>query len=285
MNYKFEALFKSDKGTLIMNDSSDFKIIDINGIESSSYTINKSDSEDDGADVTSVKVNPRSITIKGDIEKNEYEDKNRDLIIRFFDPDAKGELFITRNNVQRKIQYNVSSFKFANNKMAEYMTFTISLECIENPFFEDAKNRASSLTSIVPQFAFPLGIVKSKGKVSGYIRFKDYMPIVNDGDRQTGLEIVVTAKRGIAENVKIILNNDLFIKVNTVLNQKDVLKINTNTRKKTVILNETNITNKIDRESTFFSLKKGKNLLSYECEKGSANIDIDVYFYRKYLGM
>lgn len=283
MDYKHELVFKSNKKTLEINDKTDIHAIDILGIEASSYTINKANSEQDGATVTSTKVEPREITITGDIKKNDKEDKNRDFLIRFFNPKQTGTMYITRNNVSRKIQYKVSSLDFPTNKMYEYIDFTLVLECVEDPYFSDAKNRGNYLTLISPQFTFPLVI--SPTKIMGYKTFKPVMPLINDGDEETGIEIIVTAKRGKMDNIKLILNNNQYIKVNKTLNQWDELRINTNPRKKKVTLNEVNITNEIDRQSTFFSLKIGKNILKYECDNGSTNIDIDVQFYRKYLGI
>lgn len=283
MDYKHNLIFKSDKKELTMNSEVDIHVIDIMGIEATSYTINTSNSEQDGVTVTSVKVEPREITITGDIEKNDNELKNRDNLIRFFDPKKEGEMYITRNNVKRKIKYRVSSLDFATNKMYDYIDFTLVLESTEEPYFSDAKNRGNYLTLISPQFTFPLAICPTK--IMGYKTFKPVMPLVNDGDKETGIEIIVTAKRGKMDNIKLILNNKKYIQVNQTLNQWDILKINTNPRKKSVTLNGENIINKIDRNSTFFSLRIGKNILKYECDNGSSNIDIDVQFYRKYLGI
>lgn len=286
MDYKFSAIFESNKNILEMKEDTDIKIIDIQGIEASSYTINTISSEQDGAIVTSEKVEPREITITGDIEKNENESINREKLIRFFNPKTTGEMYITRNEIERKIQYRVSSLDFPTNKMYEYIGFTLSLECTEDPYFEDAKNKGNNLALISPQFTFPLVIRNApKGKIMGYRVYKTYMPLVNDGDKETGLEIIITAKRGLMKNITLTLNNNEYMKVNVTLNQWDVLDINTNARKKSVALNGTNIINKIDRNSTFFTLKKGKNILKYECEDGATNIDIDVRFYRKFLGV
>lgn len=283
MDYKHNLVFKSNKKELTMNSQIDIHVIDIIGIEATTYTINKASSEQDGTTVTSVKVEPREITITGDIEQNEKELINRENLIRFFNPKKDGEMYITRNNVKRKIQYNVSSLDFATNKMYDRIQFTLVLESVEEPYFLDTKNRGNYLTLISPQFTFPLAICPKK--VMGYRTFKPVMPLVNDGDKETGIEIIVTAKRGKMDNIKLILNNKEYIQVNETLNQWDVLKINTNPRKKSVTLNGVNIINKIDRNSTFFNLKIGKNILKYECDNGSTNIDIDVLFYRKYLGV
>lgn len=286
MDYKFNAIFESNNNRLEMNKNTDMRIIDIEGIEASSYTINTISSEQDGAIVTSEKVEPREITITGDIKKNENETANREKLIRFFNPKTTGELYITRNDKERKIQYRVSSFDFTTNKLYEYIDFTIVLESTEEPYFEDSKNRGNNLALISPQFAFPLVIRDTpKGKIMGYRVFKQYMPLINDGDKETGIEIVITAKRGAMKNIKLTLNDDKYVKVNQVLNQWDVLIINTNPRKKRVTLNGANIINKIDRTSTFFSLRIGKNILKYECEDGATNVDIEVKFYRKFLGV
>lgn len=283
MDYKHNLIFKSNKKELEMNDKTDIHAIDIQGIEASSYTINKVNSEQDGATPTSVRIEPREITITGDIEKNNKEDKNREFLLRFFNPKQDGTMYITRNNISRKIQYKVSSFDFATNKMYEYIDFTVVLECIEDPYFSDAKNSGNYLTLISPQFTFPLAIFPNK--IMGYKRYKPVMPLVNDGDEETGIEIIVIAKRGKMKNIKLTLNDKEYMKVNIEMKQWDTLKINTNIRKKAVTLNGENIITKIDRNSSFFSLKIGKNILKYECDEGSTNIDIDVQFYRKYLGV
>ena len=285
MDYKFNAIFKSNNNELEMNKDTDIRIIDIEGIEASSYTINTISSEQDGAIVISEKVEPREITITGDIKKNKNETANREKLIRFFNPKTTGELYITRNNIERKIQYRVSSLDFETNKLYEYIQFTLVLESTEDPYFEDANNRGNKLTLISPQFTFPLVIMQDRKKIMGYKVYKTYMPLVNDGDEKTGIEIIITAKRGTMKNIKLTLNDNDYIKVNQTLNQWDILVVNTNARKKAVTLNGTNIINKIDRNSTFFTLRKGKNILKYECDDGATNVDIDVKFYRKFLGV
>lgn len=285
MDYKFNAIFKSDNNEIEMNKNADIKIIDIEGIEASSYTINTISSEQDGAIVTSTKIEPREITITGDIEKDKNETANRDKLIRFFNPRAIGEFYINRNNIERKIQYRVSSLDFATNKLYEYIQFTLVLESTEDPYFEDANNRGNNLTLISPQFTFPLVIMTTRKKIMGYKVYKPYMPLVNDGDKETGLEIIITASRGQMKNIKLTLNDNEYMQVNVTLNQWDVLTINTNPRKKSVTLNGINIINKIDRNSTFFSIGIGKSILKYECDDGATNIDINVKFYRKFLGV
>ena len=65
----------------------------------------------------------------------------------------------------------------------------------------------------------------------------------------------------------------------------DELVINTNARRKSIILNGANIVNKIDRKSDFFSLEVGNNIMTYESDEGYQDMEIYVYFYKKYLGV
>ena len=144
MDYKQNIIFKSDKKELTMNSKEEIHIIEITGIEASSYTINTSNAEQDGTTVTSVKIEPREITIIGDIEKNDNDIANREKLIRFFNPKKEGEMYITRNKIKRKIKYRVSSLDFVTNKMYERIQFTIVLESTEEPYFSDEKNKSNS---------------------------------------------------------------------------------------------------------------------------------------------
>ena len=285
MDYKQELVFKSDGKTLEMHKNSDFRNIEIQGIEASSYNISTSASEYDGENVTSKKINPREIVIKGDIKKNDNELKNRDFLIRFFDPKLNGTMYITRNDIKRKIDYEVDDLSFKTNNMYDFIVFTITLNAIENPYFSDQKTIGGRLTENNAQFTFPFVSLVKRPKIMAYKTYQPIMPIINDGDKEIGMEIIAIARRGKVDNPKLILNNNEFIKVNISLNQGDELRINTSPRKKSILLNGKNIINKIDRHSTFFSLKKGKNIIKYECDNGSTNIEIQIETFRQFLGV
>lgn len=283
MDYKHNLLFKTNEGSLEMNSLLDIKVLDISGIEGTHYTIKTTDSQADGQNFNSMKIEPREITILGDIAKNDNETINREKLISFFNPKIQGTMFITRQGINRKINYRVSAApKFETNKMADYIQFTVELQAVEEPYLEDTNNSGGFLTEITPQFAFPLAICPTK--IMGYKRYKDFMVVTNKGDKESGVIIKVTAK-GNAEGIKLTLNDNEYIYIDIEMVQGDVLVINTNPRQKSVTLNGANIINKIDRYSTFFSVKKGKNRISYEVDEGSSNLDIEVDFYAKFLGV
>lgn len=280
---KLELVFTSQNKEIRMNDKiSGFNIISIEGLEASKYSIQKVDSNQDGSIVTFKKIEPREITIVGDIEKNENEDFNRRLLISFFNPKFDGLMKVNRNNNKKKIQYEVSSFKFTNTNMYEPTEFEIILEC-PNPYFESIDNYGKNIAKVTKQFAFPLVILEGKGKIMGYKTYNNDVQLLNDGDCETGCEIRIKALSDVS-NPKISLN-DKFIEVKTKMEFGDELVINTNERKKSITINGQNVIQRINRKSTFFSLNVGDNVMKYESDEGYQDMEIYVYFYKKYLGV
>lgn len=280
---KLELVFTSQNKEIKMNDeTSEFNIISIEGLEASQYSIKSIDSKQDGCIVTSRKIEPREIRIVGDIEKNENEDFNRRLLISFFNPKFDGLMKVNRNNDKKKISYEVSSFRFTNTNMYEYSEFEIVLEC-PNPYFESIDNYGKNIAKVTKQFAFPLVILEGKGKIMGYKTYNNNVQLLNDGDCETGCEIHIKALSDVS-NPKILLNNK-FVQVNTKMEFGDELVINTNQRKKSIILNGKNVIQRINRKSTFFSLDVGDNVMKYESDEGYQDMEIYVYFYKKYLGV
>ena len=280
---KLELVFTSQNKEIRMNDKiSGFNIISIEGLEASKYSIQKVDSNQDGSIVTFKKIEPREITIVGDIEKNENEDFNRRLLISFFNPKFDGLMKVNRNNNKKKIQYEVSSFKFTNTNMYETTEFEIILEC-PNPYFESIDNYGKNIAKVTKQFAFPLVILEGKGKIMGYKTYNNDVQLLNDGDCETGCEIRIKALSDVS-NPKISLN-DKFIEVKTKMEFGDELVINTNERKKSITINGQNVIQRINRKSTFFSLNVGDNVMKYESDEGYQDMEIYVYFYKKYLGV
>lgn len=277
-----ELIFSSQDKEILMNKTSEFRIISIDGLESSSYSIKNIDSNTDGADVTYRKIEPREITIVGDVKKNCNEDINRRILINFFNPKVDGILSVTRNDDKKKISYVVSSFRFLNTKMSDFLQFEIILEC-PNPYFESIDNYGKDIANVTKQFAFPLAIVQNKGKIMGYKTYNNNATLDNDGDCETGCEIHIKALGNVV-NPKIVLN-DKYILVNTTMNINDELVINTNQRKKSVKLNGVNIIQRIDRNSSFFNLAVGSNIMSYESTEGYENMEVNIYYSKKYLGV
>lgn len=280
-NNVLELSFRCQNKTLEMKRESEFRVITITGLEASEYSINTINSNQDGAIVTYRKIEPREIVITGDVKKNSNEDVNRQTLISFFNPKSDGELKIRRNNNEKKISYAVSSFRFTNKKMNEWLQFELVLIC-SNPYFESIDNFGKNIASITKQFAFPLVICPKK--IMGYKTFNNNVLLLNDGDCETGCEIHIKAVEGAVSNPKISLNEQ-FISVNVDMTIGDELVINTNLRQKSIMLNGQNVIQKIDRKSSFFNLNVGDNVMKYDSDEGYQQMEVNVYFNKKYLGV
>ena len=65
----------------------------------------------------------------------------------------------------------------------------------------------------------------------------------------------------------------------------DTLIVDTNSGKKRVTLNGENVFHKIDRQSSFFQLSVGDNVLEYNAEENYTNLNVKLYYTPKYLGV
>jgi hypothetical protein len=65
----------------------------------------------------------------------------------------------------------------------------------------------------------------------------------------------------------------------------DVLTIDTNERNQIITLNGVNCYQKIDRRSTPFLLAVGDNYLEYDADENYTNLDVNLYYTPKYLGV
>lgn len=280
-NNILELILTSKNKTIEMKKNAEFRVLTIAGLESSEYNISSINSNQDGSIITHRKIEPREITITGDVKKNENEELNRKKLISFFNPKIDGVLRVNRNGAEKKIAYSVSSFRFTNKKMNEWLQFEVVLECV-SPYFESIDNFGKNIALITKQFAFPLAICPKK--IMGYKTYNNNVLLLNDGDCETGCEIRIKAAGGDVTNPKVTLN-DQFVAVNVEMNLGDELVINTNTRRKSVTLNGNNVIQKLDRRSSFFNLGVGNNIMAYESDEGYQDLEIYVYFYKKYLGV
>lgn len=119
-----------------------------------------------------------------------------------------------------------------------------------------------------------------------YRTLKKDVHLPNSGDVPTGIEIHMIATRGAVKNPKIVKSSTgEFIELFLDLNKGDVLKINTNPGKKSITLNGKNVFKEKNKLSTFFQIDVGENLIQYDAEENYTNLDVNLYYTPKYLGV
>ncbi len=270
------------------------KIVSVSGFEAPQYiTHTSSIATSDGSVVAGKKVGERFLDIVFGIDDLENTEIYRKKIQKFFNP--KSTIKVTMNwcHSQGVIDSEIESFHWTTiDSMWEYMEGNLTLRCPQ-PYWNDLDNFGKNIAGITPQFTFPLGICTFykdgtvyQGKSVGLKTFSGEVTLTNKGDAETGVEIQFIAKRGAVINPKItLLETGEFIEIFTEMKQGDVVIVNTNIGRKAITKNGVNIFKDKNRLSALFQLKQGDNKIKYDAEKDMSNLDVNVYFTPKYLGI
>mgnify|MGYP000027090768 FL=1 len=76
-----------------------------------------------------------------------------------------------------------------------------------------------------------------------------------------------------------------FMRVSVTMQTGDVLLIDTNDRHQVITLNGVNYYQRIDRRSEPFKLEVGDNYLEYDADGNYTNLDVNLFYTPKYLGV
>ena len=290
--------------TLIMGPGEDIDINAVTGLESSELEISTSDNAlVDGASVDGKKIKPRAIHIEASFRSNKDNAANRAAVIKFFNPKYTGKALITCMGVSRNIEYELEGWTFkATKNVDQKLGIIVDLLC-PDPYMLNVDNFGKNMANITPLFAFPWMMLSRRasgkldynpkarglllgGATMGYRTLHKEVVLANDGDVSTGVQIQFIATRGEVTNPKI--TNTLtgqYMRVNIVMQQGDVLLIDTNERHQVITLNGVNCYQKIDRKSEPFQLDVGDNYLEYDADVNYTNLDVNLFYTPKYLGV
>lgn len=189
--------------------------------------------------------------------------------------------------------YPVSTVKFAYNdeeNITGLYKFVIDIVC-PDPYWKDITKNKSEIALWKGMFHFPLLIPKQKGIIMGLKQPSLIVNVYNKGHVETGMMIEFRAKGTLSNPSLFNVNTRESIKINKSMVAGEVIKVNTNYGEKRIenILNgvTTNILNLIDLGGgdTFLQLDVGDNLLRYDADINPSNLEINIYFSPKYLGV
>ncbi len=291
--------------TLSMGPGEDIDITAVSGLESSDLEISTSDNAlVDGASVDGKKIKPRPIHIEASFRNAKNNPENRAMVIKFFNPKYTGKALITNLGVSRNIEYELEGWSF--NKQANLDTklkIMVDLIC-PDPYMLNVDNFGKNMANISPLFAFPWRVLASRvaigkldyppearglllgGMTMGYRTLHREVVLSNDGDVPTGVQIQFVATRGAVTNPKITnTGTGQFMRVRVAMQQGDVLLIDTNDRHQIITLNGVNYYQHIDRQSEPFKLAVGENYLEYDADENYTNLDVNLFYTPKYLGV
>ena len=291
--------------TLRMGPGEDIDITAVTGLESSELDISTSDNAlVDGARVDGKKIKPRPIHIEASFKSNKNNPENRANVIKFFNPKYTGKALITNMGVSRNIEYELEGWTFASvRNMDNKLKILVDLLC-PDPYMLNVDNYGKNMANISALFAFPWRMLSTRmtsgkldypdkargmllgGMTMGYRTLYKEVVLANDGDVPTGVQIQFVATRGPVTNPKITnTGTGQYMRVNVAMQQGDILLIDTNDRHQVITLNGVNYYQHIDRKSEPFKLAVGDNYLEYDADENYTNLDVNLFYTPKYLGV
>lgn len=291
--------------TLRMGPGEDIDITAVTGLESSELDISTSDNAlVDGASVDGKKIKPRPIHIEASFKSNKNNPENRANVIKFFNPKYTGKALITNMGVSRNIEYELEGWTFASvRNMDNKLKILVDLLC-PDPYMLNVDNYGKNMANISALFAFPWRMLSTRmtsgkldypdkargmllgGMTMGYRTLYKEVVLANDGDVPTGVQIQFVATRGPVTNPKITnTGTGQYMRVNVAMQQGDILLIDTNDRHQVITLNGVNYYQRIDRKSEPFKLAVGDNYLEYDADENYTNLDVNLFYTPKYLGV
>lgn len=296
--------FVSNDREFLMGPDEEIDITEISGLESSDLDLVLTETAlSDGSYVESRKVKKRPISIKACYRNNKDNAFKRASVIRFFNPKSPGMLYVALMGVVRRIPYEIEGWKFVRQKnLDQRIHITLDLIC-PDPYFSILSDYGRNMAGKTAMFAFPWMSLPKKadnlksypekarglllgGSVMGYRTLREYVNLFNDGDCETGIKVVFTAKKGPVKNPKIEHGSTgEYMRVITDMAKGDQLVIDTSKRHQVIEQNGRNVYQKVDRFSTPFQLNVGDNLLKYAADEGQANLDVNLYFTARYVGV
>lgn len=270
-----------DNKTFILNEK-ELSYIDVNHYSSNGIGQH-------GEYYTGSTLQPRTVSVSGYVSAsfNEFQKIKRELI-QLINP--LNEFKIIKGNHMIK-GFPTSTIRFSHNENESYAglhRFLIDFYC-PIPFWNDSKETKANISYWQGDFKFPLSIPKSKGIAMGHKNPSLIVNMHNPGDVETGMRIEFKALGALETPSLFNVNTREYIKINKDMKAGEKIIINTNYGEKKVQLiskGETlNIMNYLDLESTFLQLSIGDNLFRYNAEQNLNNLQVNVCYNPKYLGV
>lgn len=280
----------NERGRMISFDqSSPFRIIDIDGLSENKVKLTESDSSNRvGSNVSNVFVQSNNITIEGDMKESS---ENRRTMLDVLLPGILCRLF-RRDSITHQELYvegYLTSTPNISVKKRVYQPFQFVLKT-PYPYWRDASKILMNFSELESLFRFPrafsgsvswkissrninqLSNIINKGSVPvGFIaRFK-----ATDTVRGPELLKVLTQEKMKFTTLSMQVGDELI--VSTLDNQCYCRLI----RNKT----ETNVFFNMDFEATFFQLDVGENPIRFDASYGKNNLEVSIEYATTYAGV
>lgn len=235
----------------------------------------------DGETVAGAALGMRGITIEGLYPLEAKSNATERRLKKVLNPKLKGVLTFRDTEVERYIDVLPESTVDIIRKPG-HGEFSIDL-IAPFPFWKE-REKTEYIALLTPQLKFSLVIPKRKGIVFGRRKPILETKVENVGDVASGFRVVFRAK-GPVENPCIINKiTEEKIKILKTMERGDIIEVINLPYQKQVYFNGIKSFSILDRRnSKFFTLEVGKNLIGYQADLNTINLDVIIYYSPLYL--
>lgn len=280
---RVEMRFLRDDGMEFILGNEDWGILSLEGadsLETEIYT--EADAMGEGEFITGEQVKSREIIFTADTRRLDELPAKRQAVMAFFNRKRTFKLYFSYRGVTRWIEGRLAAFKCPTGNIHESVEVTGTLLCPE-PYWKSVDEFGKDIANIIPSFGFPYMSPVGKGFTVGYSEFSKEVHIYNDGDVETQIRAVITAKDTVS--IPAITKGTYGIYINVEMQAGDIIEIDFGER--SVSMNGKNIITKLQKTSSLVNmvLEIGDNIISYSAEDGDTNMAVNVYYNKRYQGV
>lgn len=293
-------IHRSDGQTFAMDDKP-IGLLELKGVDAPAMEVfTEKNAVGDGDTVTGSRVAAREITIRA---KSRGGIKNAILRARavvFFDPQFTYDVDISYDGVTRTARdCRLKAVAIPSGSLYQPLDITATFLCPYGYLDGEGGMDGVDLNSITPRLGWPYvsmmkdgvpgkarsGLDDAPGMLFGVYNYDKTVVIHNRGSAPTWVRGVFTAMGpGTVQNPKLI-HGDAFVRVLYTMNPGDVVDIDT--EKRIVRINGVNALNKIDKASSFGSMRvdPGYSVIGFDADTNPDQLSARVYFQIRYLGV
>lgn len=293
-------IHRSDGQTFAMDDKP-IGLLELKGVDAPAMEVfTEKNAVGDGDTVTGSRVAARDITIRA---KSRGGIKNAILRARavvFFDPQFTYDVDISYDGVTRTARdCRLKAVAIPSGSLYQPLDITATFLCPYGYLDGEGGMDGVDLNSITPRLGWPYvsmmkdgvpgkarsGLDDAPGMLFGVYNYDKTVVIHNRGSAPTWVRGVFTAMGpGTVQNPKLI-HGDAFVRVLYTMNPGDVVDIDT--EKRIVRINGVNALNKIDKASSFGSMRvdPGYSVIGFDADINPDQLSARVYFQIRYLGV
>ena len=293
-------IHRSDGQTFAIDDKP-IGLLELKGVDAPAMEVfTEKNAVGDGDTVTGSRVAARDITIRA---KSRGGIKNAILRARavvFFDPQFTYDVDISYDGVTRTARdCRLRAVAIPSGSLYQPLDITATFLCPYGYLDGEGGMDGVDLNSITPRLGWPYvsmmkdgvpgkarsGLDDAPGMLFGVYNYDKTVVIHNRGSAPTWVRGVFTAMGpGTVQNPKLI-HGDAFVRVLYTMNPGDVVDIDT--EKRIVRINGVNALNKIDKASSFGSMRvdPGYSVIGFDADTNPDQLSARVYFQILYLGV